>query len=709
MKQLVHSTSEYKFFSLTLNEKTNALFILLLSFLVLLFSYFCLSRGITVIFMHLFYLPIILLAYNYQKKGVILSAILGALYVIMVVFFTYPDSILILGALIRWCVFLLIAILIAVFSIYMDNRQKEYETLFQSAESCILVVQRPGMKILDINPYGLSLSGYQKDEVMGKQFPDVCLQQETSDEEQSVNLNPDAPKDQEFHFVTKTGEKKVSQLSVGEIPHNRLVITITDLTWRKESEEALAKSEKKFRGVAERSSDLIILTGLDGKAFYVSPSVTTILGWQPEEITGKKPEDFIHPDDLFLVEKKATTNPAGPVTEKMEVRFRKKTEDPEYAFLEMSATPIIDKHGVSGLQILGRDITERKKMELALIASERRYRDLFNNASDQIIVHLISEKGPGKILEANDVACTVLHYSRNEIVGMNIPEILKPASPDENQKMIEEIKRCGHATFERQGIRKDGTLIPIEISTHIFDDNGQHVGISIARDISERKKAEKALKEMNKKLNLLSGITRHDIINQVSAAQMFVDLIKIEGEISPDSKTMEDLKIIEEALKRIERQIVFTRDYQDLGIHSPEWCQIGDLIETVTSDISEDLKVENTVHNLEIYADPLFERVIYNLCDNAIRHGKTITTIKFTSEETNGTLKLICEDNGVGVPADVKEKIFNRQYYQHTGLGLFLSREILSITGMTITETGVPGEGARFEILVPDGMWRYTE
>ena len=706
MKQLVHSTSEYKFFSLTLNEKTNALFILLLSSLVLLFSYFCLSRGITVIFMHLYYLPIILLAYNYQKKGVILSAILGALYVAMVVFFTYPDSSLILGALIRWCVFLLIAVIIAVFSIYLDNRQKEYETLFQSAESCILVVQRPGMQILDINPCGLSLMGYQKEEIVGKHFPNFCLEQKTSDEKQSVNLNPDAPNDQEFHFTTKNGDKKVSHLSVGEIPNNRLVITITDLTWRKEAEEALAKSEKKFRGVAERSSDLIILTGLDGKAFYVSPSVNRILGWQPEEVAGKKPEDFIHPDDLFLVEKKTTMDPTVPVTEKSEVRLRKKSGDPEYAVLEMSATPIIDDRGVRGLQILGRDITERKRIELALIASERRYRDLFNNASDQIIVHLISDKGPGRIIETNNVTCAALHYSRDEMLALNVTDIIKPAPPEEEQKMVEEIKRCGRATFEREGIRKDGMLFPVEISTHIFNDNGELWGISIARDISERKKAERALKEVNKKLNLLSGITRHDIINQVSAAQMFVDIIEMDGGISPDSKTMEDLKTIEEALKTIERQIVFTRDYQDLGIHSPEWFQVGELVETVSSGISENLIVENKVKSLEIYVDPLFERVIYNLFDNAIRHGKTITTISFTSEEINGVLKLICEDDGVGVPADVKEKIFNRQYYQHTGLGLFLSREILSITGMTIAETGVPGEGARFEILVPDGMWR---
>jgi len=180
----------------------------------------------------------------------------------------------------------------------------------------------------------------------------------------------------------------------------------------------------------------------------------------------------------------------------------------------------------------------------------------------------------------------------------------------------------------------------------------------------------------------------------------------MEDEFLPGSKSAEDLQMVARALKTIERQIVFTRDYQDLGINAPNWQNVGLLIDERTAILSEKLAVRNEVKNLEIYADPLFEKVVYNLFDNAIRHGKTIATLSFMSEEASGALKLICEDDGVGVPADVKEKIFNRQYFQHTGLGLFLSREILSITGMTISETGIPGKGARFEILVPEGMWR---
>ena len=225
-------------------------------------------------------------------------------------------------------------------------------------------------------------------------------------------------------------------------------------------------------------------------------------------------------------------------------------------------------------------------------------------------------------------------------------------------------------------------------------------------DITERKKIEEALRTVNKKLNLLSGITRHDIINQVSAAQMFIGVIEMEGELAPDSKVAKDIKIIDEILTTIEQQIAFTRDYQDLGITSPEWYQVGEVIEMVASPEFEQLSVENKVKTIEVYADPLFEKVIYNLFDNAVRHGEKTTTIRFYSEKTPEGLKLICEDDGVGVPDDAKEKIFRRQYYQNTGLGLFLSQEILSITGMTITETGKPGEGARFEILVPDGAYR---
>ncbi len=92
--------------------------------------------------------------------------------------------------------------------------------------------------------------------------------------------------------------------------------------------------------------------------------------------------------------------------------------------------------------------------------------------------------------------------------------------------------------------------------------------------------------------------------------------------------------------------------------------------------------------------------------DNAVRYGGKITTIRFSVLERDEDHLIVCEDDGDGIPAMEKEKIFERGFGKNTGLGLFLSREILAITGITITETGEPGKGARFEMTVPKGMWR---
>jgi len=102
----------------------------------------------------------------------------------------------------------------------------------------------------------------------------------------------------------------------------------------------------------------------------------------------------------------------------------------------------------------------------------------------------------------------------------------------------------------------------------------------------------------------------------------------------------------------------------------------------------------------------LIVKVFYNLIDNSVRYGGKISTIHFFSEKQSGDYLIICEDDGFGIPNDEKEKIFERGYGKNTGLGLFLVREILDITNITIHETGEPGKGARFEISVPNGKWR---
>jgi signal transduction histidine kinase len=122
---------------------------------------------------------------------------------------------------------------------------------------------------------------------------------------------------------------------------------------------------------------------------------------------------------------------------------------------------------------------------------------------------------------------------------------------------------------------------------------------------------------------------------------------------------------------------------------------------TITLEIPDD--------PLEVYADPLLVKVFYNLFDNTRQHGGEVTRISISHRRSDTGLIITIADNGTGISKKDKQHLFERGFGKHTGLGLFLSKEILSITGITICENGIPGEGARVEIAVPEGSFRFAE
>lgn len=166
--------------------------------------------------------------------------------------------------------------------------------------------------------------------------------------------------------------------------------------------------------------------------------------------------------------------------------------DRYYTFL---VRPIVE---TSNVNFYGRDITERKRAEEALRESESRYRALFDNASDAILIHDIG----GKFLEANHVACERLGYSREELLQMTPEDINSPEYAAHVAERVEEVRKLGHAFFEIAHMRRDGTVIPIELSSRIIEYKGRPAVLSIARDITERKLAEQ-------KLRLQSEITEN--------------------------------------------------------------------------------------------------------------------------------------------------------------------------------------------------------
>ena len=226
----------------------------------------------------------------------------------------------------------------------------------------------------------------------------------------------------------------------------------------------------------------------------------------------------------------------------------------------------------------------------------------------------------------------------------------------------------------------------------------------MAVDTTERRREEERLILANRKLNMLSSVTRHDILNDIQILYTYLDLA---GKKITDPILAGYHEKQLQAVEAIETQIAFTRFYQDIGVQTPVWQDIAEVIRNAARKVP-DLRATIDVRfsGCRMLADPLFEKAIYNLIENAVRHGGQVTTITFTLEQENGAVTLICADDGVGIPDHEKKAIFEKGYGKNTGFGLFLIREILSITQVSITETGVAGAGAVFRIRIPG--WAFS-
>jgi PAS domain S-box-containing protein len=392
------------------------------------------------------------------------------------------------------------------------------------------------------------------------------------------------------------------------------------------------------------------------------------------------------------------------------------------AYLWFIVSPLYDTKGsVIGAIETIRDITNRKQAEDALQKSEEQFRTVFEKG--QLGMVMVDEKF--RFLKINPMFCRMLGYTQEELLTKSFTDITHPdhVSTDISQLHKLSAGEIPEYMTDKRYIKKNGDVFWASVvASAVRDREGRFLYyIALITDITERKEIDfiyeqsnaaatrfaEDITRVNDKLNLLNSITRHDILNQLTAILGYLEMMQMKF---PDPSLQEYIDKEIHAAHNIETQIMFTKDYQDIGVQSPGWFNVRKIILSNAANLPLST-VKLVVHfdNLEIFADPLFEKVFYTLLENALRHGITVTGIEFSYRRKEEDLVVVYQDNGEGIPAEYKEAIFQRKFFKHTGFGLYLSQTILGITGMTIRENGEPGKGARFEILVPKGAFRFIQ
>ncbi len=346
---------------------------------------------------------------------------------------------------------------------------------------------------------------------------------------------------------------------------------------------------------------------------------------------------------------------------------------------------------------------EKLRAQNAALASlQAESQNTFDAISDWIAV----VNPDGRIIRSNKAVESLFGIPADRVFGRHCYEIVHgspcPAADCPRIRMLKSRRR-----EIAEILKNDGSGWLQVILEPVTGEDGRIVNaVHIVRDITERMRTQRALEQAKKKLNLLNYITFNDIQNMVFMLSAYVQLSR-----QPKSGTDpgEVFRKEEEILVKIASSLKFAQSCQDLGLRPARWQNASHVFLMAISHLDlRNILHENRLDDLEIFADPLLEQVFLVLASNTLHHGRGATKISVRFVAGKDTLTLLYEDNGPGLPADIKEKVFLPEFQEKKGVGLFLAKEILDITGITIRETGEPGKGARFEMVIPNGAFRFA-
>ena len=579
--------------------------------------------------------------------------------------------------------------------------ESNYREIFNATSEAIIIYDYNNAQIIDVNQAATKLFGLTYDEALTGRVDDYGITALGFDR-QSVIIQIQktiqyGPVVFEWQARRKNGEFLWTEVSLKntEIGGDmRIVAVVRDISERKESQEIIMRSEERFRSIIQFLTDIILIIDKDILITYESPSCSQLLGYPPGYLIGKNGLDIVHPEDMQLV-LKDLKEVIVKKNDYLPTEFRVKSENDQWISLEVIANNMLDHPAIQGIIITGRDVTERRKVEKALKISETKFRNIFNNSSDAIVI--ISNKY--SFLEVNEVFLKSTGYTLEETRKMKLPEIITdPYLPTMMEKMVNIFRNEYQPSLECEIKNKSKLSFPAEINSKLIEFEGELALISVIRDITERKHLESKILDTiistEEKEREKFARNLHDELGPLlSSVKMYVDSLSSAIEKPKHDFIISQLKVI---LKEV---IQSTKELSnDLSPHvlanygllaALEWF-INQLKPYISITLESNLKDERYPSSMELS----IYRIIKELINNTIKHAQA-AKINIRLYLILKSFHLHYADDGIGF----NESWHNNYEYMGMGMSNIISR-CRSINATSKFFNNAPN-GMSFEMQVP--------
>jgi len=608
------------------------------------------------------------------------------------------------------------------------------QALLRNAGLGIYIVQQGNFQY--VNPVFQNLTGYTEEELLGKYSLDLVYSEdrELVREKAIKNLkskNGSIP--YEYRLVKKNSEilwvlEEVTSIKYGG--KQAIVGSFMDITARKELEEAIEYSEKRYRTVLDEIGDAYFEVDLKGTFTFVNDQMTQHLQYSKEELLGMNYKTFTAEEDIKNVyEAYNQVYLTGEPRLSIGHSFIRK--DRTRGVSDVSVSPLKNAKGeIIGFRGISRDITASKRLEEELRVRAR----LLDSVTDSIFVHDFE----GNFVYVNEMACRIHGYSREEFMKMKLRQVIAPDRVSRLDSDFQDMLEKGQVIFESAHLRKDGSIMPVEVHGRTIESGGRKLILTVVRDITERKRLEKEreallqemrkinqkLEEANKGLQDFVYIASHDLREPLRKISSFGTLLQdsLKGKLSDDQQ--ENLEFMIDGTRRMQDMIDALLTYSRLTTKARplEWVDLNKVIEdlkklelaTLLDETRGIIRVLEPLPSVQADLSQMHQ-LFQNLIGNGLKfHKKEMPPeiiIRAYNVENN-MIRIEVEDNGIGIDDKYHSQLFtmfkrlhSREQYEGTGIGLASCKKIVERHGGNIGIKSTLGKGSTFWFTLSRGSY----